>query len=442
MMKIYFVGIKGVGMAGLAVIAQEQGFEVSGSDVADEFITDKILRDRKITIDIGFDKIISPRTDLVIYTAAHNGKDNPQVKQATDLKIKVMSYGKAIAYFIRSKKVIAVSGTHGKTTTTAMIVKTLVDAGIDTGYLIGAASVCGLKNSAHWGKSDYFVVEADEYTADPQDVKSRAKFLYLNPYISIVLSTEYDHPDIYPNEKSYFNVYKKFVKRTDPKGLAIIRADEKFSQRLIKSAKSKVKIRPIFFQKPFIGLRLKFFGQHNLFNATVAAYVCRFLGVNTKVIKKSLNNFQGLQRRLELRFDGKIDPDRKVKIYDDYAHHPTEIQNALEALRSQYNRNRIICVFQSHTVSRTQALLSDFGKSFSEANKVLVAPIFLSAREKTSDFTGEDLAREISKHHKDTIYLDNFSKIIDFLQKEVKDNDVVVIMGAGDIYKIISNLTI
>ena len=434
MKKIYFVGIKGVGMSGLAVIAGQQGFEVAGCDSSEVFITDKILFQHHIKVETGFDREIK-NVDLVIYTGAHQGKNNPAVLSAIANKIRVLNYAQGLRELTQSKKIIAVAGTHGKTTTTAMIAKVLKDAGLDPGYLIGTGNVPDLGGNGRWGKGDYFVAEADEYVADPTDTKSKPKFLYLNPLVGVVLSTEYDHPDVFKTPKLCQNAYKKFVKRVLPQGLAIVRGDEKSAQKIIKSAESKTKVKKIFFNQIVPGINLKISGQYNLFNANAAFYACRFLGVNTQLIKKSLNSFSGLERRMEFKFDGKKN---EIKIYDDYAHHPTEIKEALKNLRSQYNTQRIVVVFQSHTVSRTQALLPDFGKSFADADMVIVAPIFLSAREVKSDFTEIDLASEIQKFHKNCISFPSQRQIIDFLQKQVHDGDIIITMGAGDIYKLIS----
>jgi UDP-N-acetylmuramate--alanine ligase len=434
MKRIYFVGIKGVGMTGLAVIAKQQGWEVEGSDTAEEFITNKVLRQHDIPVESGFNRAIPQGTDLVVYTAAHKGRQNFQVRLAQKQGIKLLSYGQALAELTKTKRLIAVSGTHGKTTTTAMLAKILKDAGKDPGYLIGTGEIKDLPDPAHWGKGEYFVAEADEYVADSSDPNSPAKFLYLNPFAVIILSTEYDHPDVFKSPKHYYNAYKKLIKKTSAQGLAVVRGDEPFSARLIKSGKSKTKVKPFYFNRPFAGLKLRLLGQYNLANATAAAYLARGLGIDTKLIKKSLNGFQGLERRLELRYtDG-------VKIYDDYSHHPTEIRRVLGTLRSQYSNDRIIVIFQSHTISRTKKLLTDFGKSFESADKAIIAPIFLSAREKRSNFTGKDLADEISRHHPDVEYLESFSKIIEKIDRVKRKGDVVVVMGAGNIYQIIPDL--
>ncbi len=433
-MKIYFVGIKGVGMSGLAVIAKERGFEVGGCDTDENFITDKILAKHKIKVDIGFDRELK-NLDLVIYTGAHQGKKNPAVLSAIANKIRILNYAQALRELTQSKKIIAVAGTHGKTTTTAMVAKALKDAGLDPGYLIGTGNVPDLSGNAHWGKGEYFVAEADEYVADPTDSRSKPKFLYLNPLVGIVLSVEYDHPDVFATPKLYLNAYKKFVKRISPKGLAIIRGDEKSAQKIVKSAESKIKVKKIFFNKSVPGIKPKIFGQYNLFNANAAFYACRFLGVNTQLIKKSLNSFVGLERRMELKLDN-----GRIRIYDDYAHHPTEIKSALRALRVEYPNQRIICVFQSHTISRTRALLSDFGNSFADASMVAIAPIFLSAREAKSNFSEKDLANEIQKHHQNCVSFTRQEEIVDFLRAQVHDGDIIITMGAGDIYQIIPKI--
>jgi len=425
---IHFVGIKGVGMAALARVAHDKSITVSGSDVADIFITDTMLADAGIVPTVGFDENDLPDgVDCVVYGAAHGGNENPQVHYALTKGIRTMTYGKAIQELFADKKIIAVAGTHGKTTTTAMLATILVTAGCDPSWVIGTGNIPSLLANGKWGKGEYAIVEADEYV---DTIGGKPKFLHLNPFALIITSLDWDHPDVFPTHKLFINAFHKLMKRVDKKGIMVLRGDDKKLRILAKLFHSTVRF--IVPNKPYSGIHVRVPGAYNTLNATFAARMAHEIGVAQKDILRGVEAFTGVERRLENK--GSING---WAWYDDYAHHPTEIKAALHALRQLYPKDWIVVVFQSHTLSRTRALLTDFGKSFADANHVCVAPVFTSAREK-NDGTPIDLAGAIAKNHTQVDSIDTPDDIWQCVKNDSIPNDtrkIIVTMGAGDIYQ-------
>lgn len=423
---IHFVGIKGVGMAALARVAHDKGITVTGSDVADTFITDKMLSDIGITPTVGFDAGDLPRgVDCVIYGAAHGGAQNPQVHHAKEKGIRTITYGKAIQKIFADKKIIAVAGTHGKTTTTAMLATILVTAGCDPSWIVGTGNISSLLANGHGGSGKYAVVEADEYV---DEVGGKPKFLHLNPHALIITSLDWDHPDVFPTHKLFINAFHKFMKRVDAQGIMVLRGDDKQLRRLAKLFHGTLRF--ILPTKLYVGIKLRVPGLFNRINATCAARMAHELGIDNKDIIRGLSAFDGVERRMQNK--GVVDG---WQWYDDYAHHPTEIKAALGALREMYPKGWIVVIFQSHTLTRTRALLTDFGKSFSDADHVLVAPVFTSAREK-NDSEPIDLVGAIAKHHKHVDAVTHPRDVWGAVQHD-SPNDaqkIIVTMGAGDIY--------
>lgn len=424
---IHCVGIKGVGMAALARVAHDKGITVSGSDVADIFITDKMLTEIGIIPTIGFDANDLPEgVDCVIYGAAHGGADNPQVCSARQKGIRTVTYGKAIQELFADKKIIALSGTHGKTTTTAMLATILVIAGCDPSWIIGTGNIPSLPANGHWGGGEYAIVEADEYV---DEIGGKPKFLHLNPYGLIITSLDWDHPDVFPTHKLFINAFHKLMKRVDAKGIMVLRGDDKELRRLAKLFHGTLRF--ILPNKPYSGMRLSVPGHYNIINATFAARMAHEIGVKQKDILRGVTAFTGVERRLENKgtLDGWL-------WYDDYAHHPTEIKATLHVLRALHPKDWIVVIFQSHTLSRTRALLTDFGKSFTDANHVLVAPVFTSAREK-NESEPIDLVGAIAKHHTHVDAVSSPRDVWEIIHHDDIPHDsqkIIVTMGAGDIY--------
>ncbi len=443
--RIHFVGIKGVAMAALAVWATEAGYHVSGSDISEEFPSDEVLAQGGITaLEFSPKNITHIRPDLVIYTGAHGGRDSEEVVEAEAQGIPVLPHGKALGLIMEDNKQVSVAGSHGKTTTSAMIATILISSGLDASYAIGCGEIRGLGLPGHKGKKSIFVAEADEYITDPNH-DSTPRFLWQHPDVLVVTNIDFDHPDAYA---SLTAVQDAFVKLQKQSKLTIVNADDPASRVLESSVTYGFSPRAEFrvtnvrsgAEQTFFTLfergmavgefTLKVPGRHNALNAAAAALACRSLGVPWEDIKKGLQVFGGTKRRFE--FVGAIG---ETRVYDDYAHHPKEIIATLAAVREWYPRRRIIAVFQPHTYSRTKALLSEFSRAFTNAHKVIITDIYSSARESGSQgISGKTLVEETAKHHTDVLYAPDFSHAAALLREHMQPGDVIIFMGAGDIY--------
>ncbi len=453
--RIHFVGMKGIAMAALAVWCKEAGFVVSGTDVEEEFPSDEVLATAGISVSTGFDaaRITDAHPQLVIYTGAHGGMDNPEVQTAIAQGIPVLPHGKALGMAMAGKRQISVAGCHGKTTTTAMIATMLKTAGHDPSYAVGCGQISGLGLPGHNGSGQWFVAEADEYVTDPTH-DATPRFLWQKPEIAVVTNVDYDHPDVYGSLKDVQKAFAAFVRQQKGLRVTIVNADDPASQHIIRSSKGNTVItygtssqadyrisrvefgrERTVFQLDRSGMAvteffLKIPGKHNVLNATAAAIGCFSLGLSWEVIGRGLAAFGGTKRRFE-----KIGTIRGVAVYDDYAHHPKEILATTTAARAWYPNSRLIVVFQPHTYSRTHALMNEFSFAFGEANIVLLTDIYASKRESdTLGITGKTLTMEVKKHHSNVLYTPAYEDVASYLRKIMRSGDVIIYMGAGDIY--------
>lgn len=413
-------------MTALARLVLDMGKLVEGSDPSVESITNSVLLDAGIKIHNKFDSTnIHSAISILVYTGAHNGEDNIEVQAAKALGIKVMNYGQALGYFLGAKKVIAVSGTHGKTTTTAMLATILKDAQLNPSWIVGTGKVSSLGSSGHYGEGDYAVVEADEYFDQPN---GKPKFLHLNPYALIITSLDWDHPDVFKTHKLFQNAFHKLLKKASGLGPLVLMGNDAYLRRITKTTQNK--IRWVLPNKIWPNLKLAIPGEFNRIDATFAATMAHELGVKQSVILKSLARFSGVERRLELKGEknGWI-------ILDDYAHHPTEIKMALAAIKEKYPSAWITVAFQSHTFSRTEAYIQDFAKSFSLANEILIAPVFSSARETKPDHVTD--LYELMRANFNVKQINSSQDLANYLDTADINNKlkVLVTMGAGDIYQ-------
>ena len=418
--KIHFVGIKGIAMAALAVWAKEAGKIVTGTDVAEHFPSDEVLGSVAIPVDVGFDPkhIDQYKPDLVIYTGAHDGRDNVEVKRAETLEIPVLPHGKALGMAMEGKRQITVAGSHGKTTVTAMIATILTKAGLDPSYAIGSGMVAGLGLPGHFGRGEWFVGEGDEYVTDPGHDET-PRFLWQKPEILVITNIDFDHPDVYPDMTAVVAAFKKLVSQS---GTVISGSDDPQSAAL--SGKSI-----LVGANEASQIHLKVPGHHNAVNAAMAATAARAAGVSWEQSMEALSWFGGAKRRFE-----KIGERNGMLFYDDYAHHPAEISATLAAARGAFPKRRIIVIFQPHTYSRTKALMNEFARSFSDANIVILTDIYPSAREHdTMGITGATLVSETARHHPDVRYAPYQADVHQLLAKISKPGDAVFFMGAGDI---------
>lgn len=451
----YLIGIKGVGMAALAIFLKQSGYEVIGSDIAQDFVTKKELDEVGVKVLSGFDAghIKSSQADLIIASAAF-GKENPEIKEALKKK-NFLYYSEMLAQITRNKKLIAVSGVHGKTTTTSMVSLILENAGLNPSYLIGGVEIPGLKFAAKKGDGEYFVLEADEYRKNPED--NQSKFLDLTPEIAVISSIELDHPDVFASEEEIYQAFYRFACRVPRHGFIALCIDYPKAKKLARSlvdrkfesfgfsddAKWKIveeneseNVFSLLNNGKILGpFELKLPGRHNFLNATAAIIVASRIGISYSAIRKSLSQFAGVQRRFQ-----KIGEVGAIQFFDDYAHHPTAIRETLRAAKKKYPDSKVWCIFQPHTFSRTQALLKDFGVAFKNADRVIITDIFGSAREKEETITGLALAEEIKKYQASTRFINDWERIKNFLKSSVHGKAVIITVGAGDIYKLSKEL--
>ncbi|HET9946672.1 MAG TPA: UDP-N-acetylmuramate--L-alanine ligase [Patescibacteria group bacterium] len=466
MKKIHFVGIKGVGMTPLAVIAKEAKMYVTGSDTKEIYITDEVLQKAGITVFEGFSKEHVQGVDLVVTTGAHGGLSNPEVIAAKEQGIEVLLQGQAVGEFMKGDIFrkeflgISVAGCHGKTTTTAMIATLLKEGGKDPSWVIGTGNIPSLGNSGHFGKGEYFVAEADEYATEPHLDKT-PKFLWQHPKLLVITNIEFDHPDLYNSLVEVRLAYEAFAKQLDKdEGILIANGDDAQTKILLDSYEGEVITFGEGKENDYIlsvkknntfSLRvpqenwqgefsLEVAGKHNVYNATAAIIVSRELGLSEKQIQQGLLLFSGTKRRLEYRgtlSSGAI-------IYDDYAHHPTEIKASLLALKEKYPDKHIICVFQPHTYSRTKLLFNEFVDSLSFADEIFMVEIYPSAREeKDTTISSSMIADGLKKREKTVLFLEKPNDMVKYINHHMQDFDektVLVTMGAGDVYQIADTL--
>ena len=443
--NIFFVGIKGVAMTNLAVLAKKVGREVSGADVAEEFITDKLLEENGIAYQVGFDpKKLPVDVDAIVYSAAHGGTANPLVKEAEKRKIKVLSQPAFLGEIIPTyKNTVAVSGCHGKTTTSSLLSYALKKLGKEPGYVVGVPYF-GDYPGVDSGRHGYFVVEADEYGVNPP-VDKTAKFLHLKTNWAICTNIDFDHPDVYKNIEETKSAFIKFFEN---KNLILNIDDENLSACLKKLNNKKIATYGfsgeadyqitnwnVFedyseFEIKNVGkFRISIFGRHNISNAAAVIAILKEMGFGKDETAKAIANFTGAERRFEVVYQK-----NDTFLFDDYAHHPAEIAATVKAARERFGLRRIVIIFQPHTFSRTNLLVKEFRQSLEMADKSFVLPIFSSARENPKNFhvSSQDIVQKISN----LTYVEDNKALIENLIKYLREGDVVFTMGAGDVYKL------
>lgn len=460
---IHFVGIKGVGMTPLAIIAKEAGCKVTGSDVGEIFITDEPLRKAGLQPFVGFSKEhVSDDIDLTVTTGAHGGFDNEEVLAAKKKGILVMTQGEAVGAFMDGKILgrkfdgVSVAGSHGKTTTTAIVATILKECGLDPSFLLGTSNAPSLGMPGHLGKGKYFVAEADEYATEPVYDKT-PKFLWQHPSIAIITNIELDHPDLYPTVDDIRVAFLTFAEQLPSNGILIVNGDDSQVRKLLERysgvvvtfgrgrendfmlTKISVSGSQTFFwvetkQASLGEFVISVAGYHNAFNALAAIISGIEVGLRIEAIKKALPKFAGTKRRSE--FIGRLVSGALV--FDDYAHHPTEIKKTLLTFRQSFPKSKIICVFQPHTYSRTKTLFDDFIYSFSDADEVIISNIYPSLREMIDpNYSSQRLVDALKKIRKNILFLPELTDVVEYIDKQsFPSNTVIVTMGAGDIYKV------
>ncbi len=459
--NFYLIGIKGVAMTSMVQLLLDAGKTVSGCDVAEEFVTQKILNNKKVVIDVGFKHDIPKSVDCVIFTAAHNGKFNPMVVQAQEKGITTYSHALAQADLFNTKKGIAVCGVGGKSTVSAMIAWIFEKTNTPISYAVGVGNIPGLEKTAQWNdSSEYFVAEADEYVTDPSAPKRNEeitpRFSFLQPHITVCTNLKFDHPDVYTDFEHTKSVFESFFSQIDSNGILIQnisdlphdlstsagtnlsfgknpKADFSYTFDISQQKPGKTVAYIVHKEKQYI-LELQIPGEFNVQNALSAIAGAYSVGISIEKSVNALATFASTQRRFE--FHGNKNG---VLYYDDYAHHPNEIKSAIAALNAWYPENRKIIIFQPHTYSRTKQLMHEFTHAFKQASEVYLLDIFASAREELDPNTTTDQLKEKIQNLYPEINiknLKNISSLATFLQQNTHENDVVLTLGAGDIYKV------
>ncbi|OGZ33268.1 MAG: hypothetical protein A2V69_01905 [Candidatus Portnoybacteria bacterium RBG_13_40_8] len=422
--KIHFIGIGGIGVSAIARMARLKGIKVTGSDISIGKMTERI-KNIGGKIFIGHKKENLPKdTDMVVFSPAIS-ENNPELTSAKELNIPVYSYPEALGLLSKDMYTIAVSGTHGKTTTTCMIAELMIYGNLDPTVFVGGLLKKQQDNFV-LGQSRYFVVEACEY---------KESFLNLNPNILIVLNIDNDHLDYYQNIENIQNAFAELIAKT--KNYIICDLNDKNILTAIEKAKNINKLAEITdYTKEKLNIKLLIPGEHNLKNAKAALGAVKLIGLEQKEAERILKNYAGSWRRFE--YKGTIE--NGALIYDDYGHHPTEIKATLKGIKKYFPDKHIIVVFQPHLYSRTRILLSDFANSFTNINKVIVTDIYAAREQDDHLIHAEDLVKAINKISNNADYIKNFWEIENYLKLNSDQDTVILTVGAGDIYKIGENI--
>jgi UDP-N-acetylmuramate--alanine ligase len=431
-MRIHFIGIGGIGVSALAQYYLTKGHKVSGSDLTPSEIT-QALKKKGAIIKIGAHKKgnVPKDTDLIVYSPAVK-PDNPERTEAVKRKLKIQSYPEALGELTRQHFTVAVSGTHGKSTTTAMLGLLLTKAGLDPTVIVGTKLKEFKDSNCRVGKSKYLIIEADEHFAS---------FLNYRPQIIVLTTVEADHLDYYKNLRNIMRTFRKYVELLPQDGILVANREDKNISQILNTLR-KVRIKTLFYstkQKEAKNLKriLKVPGAHNVSNALAALTVARVLKVSDKASFKALSGYHGSWRRFEektVRLGA-----RRCVLISDYGHHPTEIKVTLRAVREKYPKKKIWCVFQPHQYQRTYYLFKDFVKAFRKApiNRTIITDIYdVAGREEgkiKKRVSSEKLVKAVNR--KNVIYLPK-GEIMDYLKRNSKEIDALMIMGAGDIYQL------
>ena len=447
-------------MTALALCYQDLGKKVSGSDIAEVFVTDAILAERRIAWTVG----IGPQNlkrlpDLLVMTAAHGGLSNPEAVYAKEHNVPVITFADGQADLSKRKKTITVCGVGGKTTTCSMIATVLDYAGLHPSFTVGVGNIFPLGVPGRFDKKgEHFICEGDEFVISP-GINNNPKFSLLDPKVVVVTNIEHDHPDIYPTIEDTKRVFLNFFKKIPKKGVLVACVDNKNVSQIVKKLEIPVvtygfnknadwQIKNLHFgdgkthfslisrTKKIKDLTLNIPGRFNVQNATAAFAVGNFLGLDAETLKAGLERYQGCMRRFQIMGQW-----RGSTFFDDYAHHPDEIKATLKAAREWFPERKITAVFQPHTYSRTKVLFKEFARAFSDTNVVALMDIYASAREKDDGtISSKMLWEETKKHHKNVFYTGGQRETLAWIKKNVRRGGVILTMGAGDIFHLYDKL--
>ncbi len=450
---IHFIGIGGIGMSGLAIIMKELGFKVQGSDISNNKNIER-LKQKKIKIYIGHGKQNIKKSTILVFSSAIK-KNNPEIVFAKKRKIPIYKRGEMLANVVSLMKNVVVAGSHGKTTTTSLISNVFTHAKIDPTVINGGV-LNSFSGSAKLGKSDWCILESDE---------SDGSFTQIPPTYSIVTNIDKEHLDYYKSLEVLKKNFISFIEKTPSFGKAFICLDDKNNSQVIKKisnlnyntygtnklsnfkilnvlqkenfSKFDIKISlPTTKENSIKNIKIPLIGLHNIRNATAAAAVAFSVGIPTKIIKKGLEKFSGVQRRFT-----KVFSFQNVPFFDDYAHHPTEISQVLDGVKEVYKNKEIVCIFQPHRISRVKNLHEEFSRSFKKADTVILCPIYKAGENIKLGFSYKNFAKKIIKNSKvKLILIENNLDLIRYVKQNTYGQKIVIGMGAGSISNWIRSL--
>lgn len=445
--KVHFIGIGGVSMSALAELLIHEGYVVSGSDSKQSRITDKLVADGA-TIYYEHKRENVMDAEVVVYTDAIS-LDNEELKEAILRKLDTIGRADFLGAVMKNYDFsIAVSGTHGKTSTTSMITEAISDDASNPTIMLGG-DLDKINGNIKIGNRNLFLTEACEY---------KANILKYFPTLAIILNIDEDHLDYFDNINHIVSTFEGYVENLDEDAYLIINNDDVNSTTLAEKTKAKVvtfgidKIadysaknitfgnggKPCFDiyykHKKIAHMELSVMGKHNIYNALAAFIACHIYNIDIDIIAANISAYTGVRRRLE--YKGTLNG---LEVLDDYAHHPTEIKATLNAIRNKYSNN-IYCIFQPHTFTRTKLLLNSFSESFTDADKIIITDIYAAREKDYGDIHSKILVDAIVKNGKDAIYIETFEEVEKYLLKNAKPGDCIITMGAGDVYKIGENI--
>lgn len=420
--KVHFIGIGGIGVSAIARMLSLEGKEISGSDSSLSPVTHE-LENMGVKVFEGHDDSnIEEGVDLVVRTIAVPD-ENPEVVKAKVLNIPVISYPEMLGIVSKDKYTIAVSGTHGKTTTTAMIAKILKDNDLDPTVIVGSM-LKEEKSNFIAGKGPYLVVEACEY---------RRSFLNIHPRMIVITNIDEDHLDYFKDLKDIQSAFTEFTTKLGSEDYLISDVLNENVRPVVSDVNAKLVDYSSYKEMSF---ELGVFGDHNKSNAGAAIAVAHALGIAPRKAAESLKDFKGTWRRQELKGETKSG----AIVYDDYAHHPTEIKATLDALRKKYPTDKIIIAFQPHLYSRTRDHIKEFAGAFVNADKILLAPIYAAREKDDGTISSQILADEMLNHSEDIMAFNSLSELSLYANETLVKGDIFVTMGAGNIYEVGENL--
>lgn len=446
--RVHFVGIGGIGMSGIARVLLERGITVTGSDVKESQNT-RDVRDAGATVYIGhLPEHVHGATEVVTSTAVR--PDNPEVLEATRLSIPIVHRAKMLAKLLNSQRGITIAGTHGKTTTSSMAATILTNAGLAPSYVVGGI-INAYADNAGVGESNIFVIEADE---------SDGSLVEFKPEIAVLTNIELDHMDYYRDASHLYEVFSTYISNVKPNGLCIWCSDDPGVSLLMKAFPDSQCISyglidgadlhamnivfnglgssyEVWLKRELLGtMHLKVPGRHNVQNSLAAIACGMHLGLSFEQIAQALGSFNGVNRRFQV-----VGCNSDYMVVDDYAHHPSEIKATLSAARSSHS-TRIIGIFQPHRYTRTQSLAREFGEAFANADTVVVTDIYGAGEEPIPSVTSDLIVQSLRDNcHPNVHFVQGLDEVEEFVAGFVQPNDLVITLGAGDIWKVAENLS-